>query len=629
MGGTLATAPITILLLVSALAGLGAIYSTLAGRATRRRERDTEAATLRRSEARFRSLVLGSSDVILIVDADSTVRFASPAIERVFGYESEAVLGSRLFDLVHPNDQPDAAVYLDRFREGADDGQAQTAVWRVQHAEGSWRHMESTVSILADDSDAGTIVLNSRDITDRVTLEARLVHQAFHDALTGLANRALFRDRVELALAHELRNQTGVAVIFLDLDEFKTVNDSLGHDMGDRLLCAVAARLLNATRGCDTVARLGGDEFAVLVDNVRGIEDVLVVVERILGTFRRPFGLGGREVRVGTSIGVARVGNGEGAEELLRNADLAMYQAKRGGRGGYEIFAPEMHTEILDRLELEADLRHAIETIASDQHEFGLVYQPIVELESERVIGVEALARWNHPVRGLIPPGVFIPLAEQTGLIVPLGTWILQEACREVASWGDRNPATEAFSIQGQLHGERPVVTVNLSGFQLQEPGFIAEVAETLTITGLDPERLVLEITESVIMRDTDSVVTTLAALRELGVRLAIDDFGTGYSSLSYLQKFPVDILKIDKTFIDGVAEGGQGAALTRIIIALGDMLSLRMVAEGVEQSDQCVHLRALGCGYGQGYHFAKPLPPEAAEDFVQGAGLQHTAEDG
>jgi diguanylate cyclase (GGDEF)-like protein/PAS domain S-box-containing protein len=611
-GCSLATASISVLLVAIAIAVVAAIPYTLI-RARRQTERQAEGARLRRSEARFRSLVLRSSDVTLVVDAASMIRFASPAVERMFGYEVESVLGLSLTSLLHPDDRAAATEYLARIREGSEESQGVSTVWRVQHREGSLRHAESTAALLDDDLPAGAIVLNSRDITDRVTLEAKLIHQAFHDALTGLANRALFRDRVEMALARELRGNGGVAVVFLDLDEFKTVNDSLGHDTGDQLLCSAAARLLNATRGCDTVARLGGDEFAVLLDNVRGMDDVIVVVERIIGALRQPFGLGAREVRIGASIGIAWATDGQGADELLRNADVAMYRAKRGGRGGYQIFAPEMHSEVVERLELEGDLRRAVEKLSRREHEFGLVYQPIVDLESERVIGVEALVRWHHPMRGQIPPAVFIPLAEETGLVSILGRWILTEACREVASWRDRGPVDGEHMPQSGNDIE-PVVTVNVSGAQLRERTFVSEVSEALALSRLSPDRLVIEVTESVIMRDSNTVLSTLADLRELGVRLAIDDFGTGYSALSYLHRFPVDILKIDKSFIDGVAEGGNGAALTRIILALADLLSLRTFAKGVEQSDQRQHLRALGCGYGQGYLFARPLPPADAE---------------
>jgi len=443
-------------------------------------------------------------------------------------------------------------------------------------------------------------VWSFRDVTAHKALEAQLTHQAFHDPLTNLANRALFQDRVEHALARSDRSAEGVAVLFLDIDDFKRVNDSLGHGSGDRLLAAVAQRLVNATREGDTVARLGGDEFAVLLETLRDHAEALAVAERITAGLRAPVVLDSNDVVVGVSIGIARGGIGGGlaraAPELLRNADLAMYRAKAQGKGRYEVFEPEMHAAVLDRLALEGDLRHALE-----QNEFRLVYQPIVELTTGHVIGVEALVRWDHPRRGVVPPLSFIPLAEDTGLIVPLGRWILEEACRQAAVWNQRS---ENLSSDG----DGPSVSVNISGRQLQHERFVDDVATVLRDSGLPPDRLVLEITEGVIMQETAVTLETLRALKALGVRLAIDDFGTGYSSLSYLQRFPVDILKIDKAFVDGVCRGGNDAALARTIIALGNMLHLHTVAEGIELAQQRSELRALGCDLGQGYLFARPL---------------------
>ncbi len=554
-------------------------------------------------EARFRSLVQNASDVILVVDDAGTVRFASPSLGRVLGHDHEAVVGHPVGDFVHPDDverATDAVV-----RASLQTGTSEAQLLRVRDAADAWRHVEVVSTNLMHDPTVGGVVVTARDVTERARLEAELLHQAFHDPLTGLANRALLRDRVSHTLARGARRSGNVAVLVLDLDDFKRVNDSLGHAAGDRLLTAISARLLHATRGADTVARLGGDEFAVLLDSVRDAHDAQLVAERVVQAVRAPVALDGTEVSVGTSVGIAVAEPGDTTEELLRNADVAMYRAKQMGKGCHETFAPEMHADLLDRLELEADLRRALADPACG--EFRVLYQPIVKLDGGGTTGVEALVRWQHPKRGLTAPLQFIPLAEETGLIVPLGRWVLREACRQAAGWQRRRgPDAPALTI-----------TVNISGRQLTHPGLVADVAEALDLAGLPPNCLVLEITETVIMQDTAANFATLHALKALGVRLAIDDFGTGYSSLGYLQKFPVDIIKIDKAFVDGVARGGSHAALARTIVALGRTLALRTVAEGVEGDDQREHLHAIGCEYGQGYLFARPLTAEAAEQVV------------
>lgn len=422
-------------------------------------------------------------------------------------------------------------------------------------------------------------------------LEERLVHQALHDPLTGLSNRVLFRERVEHAFTRVARGDIA-SVLFLDLDHFKAVNDSLGHGEGDRLLEAISRRLLQATRGCDTVSRLGGDEFAILLEGLTSEAEALVVIERIKEALRRPIALRGREVIVSASIGLAPVELGQDVNEVLRNADLAMYHAKAAGRGGHEVFEPSMHTAVLQRLELECDLRRAIEC-----DEFRLLYQPIVDLESARLLGVEALLRWEHPTRGLLSPNAFIAVAEETGIIVAIGRWALTEACRQAREW-------ELSASDGRA----PTMSVNISGRQLLEPSLVGDVAEIIESSGLNPSLLTLELTESILMRDTELTLATLHNLKALGIRLAIDDFGTGYSSLSYLQRFPIDTLKIDKAFIDGVARGGSDAALARTIVSLAGLLELNTVAEGVEGADQRAHLLALGCVRAQGYLFARPL---------------------
>jgi diguanylate cyclase (GGDEF)-like protein len=423
----------------------------------------------------------------------------------------------------------------------------------------------------------------------------RLNEEGFRDPLTGLANRALFYDRVEHALARSQRHQQPIVVLFLDLDEFKTINDSLGHGAGDQLLVAVAERLRTCLRDADTAARLGGDEFAILLEEIEEAGPALVA-QRVLDTLQAPFVLSGREVFVNASIGIAVGSVQQDANELLRDADAAMYVAKTNGKGRFETFAPAMHDAVMERLTLQVELQRAVE-----QQEFTIQYQPIVELDSGRITGVEALVRWQHPVRGEMPPVQFIPLAEQTGLIVPIGRWVLQQACQQARRWHIQHPTTPPLGV-----------SVNLSARQLQQPGLVSDVAAALAGSGLDPASLTLEITESVQVHDTEATITVLSNLKTLGVRLAIDDFGTGYSSLSYLQRFPVDILKIDKSFIDGVANGAEASTVARAITKLGHSLGLETVAEGIEEPEQRTAIAAMGCHQGQGYHFARPLDADA-----------------
>jgi diguanylate cyclase (GGDEF)-like protein len=438
-------------------------------------------------------------------------------------------------------------------------------------------------------------------LTDARNFEDAM-HQAFHDSLTGLPNRALFLDRLELAHARARRSGSPIAVLFMDLDSFKNVNDSLGHAAGDELLVLVAGRLRRWLRPSDTAARFGGDEFAILLEDLDTTNGAQIVAQRVLDSLREPFAIQGQEILVGASIGIASSAH-PGSDDLLRNADLAMYRAKGLGKARFQMFEPGMHVAVLERLELEVDLQRAL-----DRAEMCVHYQPIVELATAQIIGLEALIRWRHPVRGMIQPGDFIPLAEETGQIHRLGQWVLEQAVRDARAWNTG------------VRAEAPVrVGVNLSARQLQEPTLVGQIAAVLGESGLPPHHLVLEITETVLMQDLEGTVGKLQELKRLGIALSVDDFGTGYSSLQYLRRFPLDSLKIAKSFVDGVGGPSQDAAVARAIIELGTSFQLRVVAEGIEHRDQHVRLMELGCTYGQGFLYARPVPADQVEQLLAG----------
>ena len=468
--------------------------------------------------------------------------------------------------------------------------------YRLRHASGAYRWMKSRGVAINDESGAAVRMAGSQtDITQQKRVEEQLLHDTLHDALTGLPNRTLLIDRLEhVIVATRRRGSPPFAVLFLDLDRFKVVNDSLGHHVGDGLLMGIAERVEACLRPGDTMARLGGDEFAILLPELAEQGDASVVADRVHGVLAEPFRVDGHEIFASASIGIASgCKDTRGAMEFLRDADTAMYRAKASGRGCHVIFDGDMHAVAARRQQLETDLRHAV-----SRRQLHLHYQPVLQLPLGEIVGFEALVRWKHPELGRVSPADLIPIAEETGLIVPIGEWILNEACNQLRRWRRRAP-----------HLAELTVAVNLSGKQLQEPGLVDVVQRALSRSRLAPEALVLEITESVIMEQVDTVMETLERLRELGVELHIDDFGTGYSSLAYLTRFPVDTLKIDRSFVSRLCEDQSNARIARAVATLAHDLGMKVVAEGVERDAQLKRLQLMGVDQAQGHYFSKPLP--------------------
>ena len=547
------------------------------------------------TEARFEALVQNVSDVIALHAADGRLLYLSPSAGRLLGYEGDAgeLVGFTVDEYVHPDDLPLLATTFAAW--ATDEGVGDAVEYRVRSNDGQWRIFESIgVNLLHDPAVAG-VVVTTRDVTERRRVEEQLEHRALHDPLTELPNRALFRDRLSQATARTERTASSAAVFFIDVDRFKTINDSLGHQVGDEVLVAVGHLLAAAVRPGDTVARLGGDEFAVCCEDVDDEDAALLLADRLQRVLRLPFRIAGRELFVTVSIGIALSPPGRAADPdaLLRQADTALYRAKERGRDRFELFDHAAREAGVDHFELENSLRRAL-----DRNELTVHFQPEIRVEDGAVVGVEALVRWEHPEHGLLPPAAFIPLAEETGLIVPIGAWVLRHACREVVTWNT-----------GVAAGRPLLLSVNLSARQLAQPDLVDVVAAALADTGLPPELLCLEITESVLMSDSNATVQTLEELKELGVQLAVDDFGTGYSSLLYLKRFPVDILKVDRSFVDGLGRDPEDSTIVAAVVRLAHSLGLQAIAEGVETPEQLAALRPVACDWAQGYHWARPLP--------------------
>ncbi|TAF28875.1 MAG: EAL domain-containing protein [Oscillatoriales cyanobacterium] len=594
---------------------------------------DVIESALRQSEQRFRSLIENATDITIILDAEGIFRYISPSVKRILGYAPHQAIGRSALGTVHPDDCAAIAQTLHKAIENPKRSQCPLE-YRVLHRNGSWCYVEAVATNLLHDPAVNGIVINCHDITQRKKAEEQLLHDAFHDALTGLPNRALFTDRLEHALRLAKRRKDYLfAVLFLDLDRFKVVNDSLGHAIGDRLLVAIAQRLTACLRVGDTVARLGGDEFVLLLEDIDGVNEADSIVKRLQKTITSPILLDGHEVFITASIGIA-LSSGEYEEptSLLRDADTAMYRAKELGRARHEVFNSSMHAHALRLLQLENDLRRAIESIRyaaaedsppsppsglpplSPTPQFIIHYQPIVSIANNAIIGFEALVRWQHPERGLVSPNEFIPIAEETGSIVPLGRWVLRTACHQIRQW------QQLFQNNPPLS-----VSVNLSVKQFSQPDLIEYIDRVLEETHLEGSSLKLEITESVLIENSESVTAMLVQLRARNIHLCIDDFGTGYSSLSYLHRFPTNTLKIDRSFVSrmgGDFELGKGGIdpteIVRSIVTLSHNLGMDVVAEGVEEASQLSILKGLKCEFAQGFFFSKPVDSQTAADLIR-----------
>lgn len=590
---------------LAALAAFGLAFAvrTVAFTTGAQERAETE---LRQSEERLRSLLANSSDVIIVLTPDGVASYVSPAFERSFGthQEGEVPLVGRL---VHPDDRDHAREFIELLL-AEPEGSRWTEV-RLHDDRGDWHWFDVWATNRMDDPSVGGIVANLRDITERKRFEEQIAHQAYHDHLTGLPNRVAFLAQVQSVLEPSASRGRLLSVLLLDVDRFKLVNDSFSHELGDRLLVEMADRLRSSVRPGDYVARVGGDEFTVLLTGLHSLDEAGRVADRISAALRAPFTIAGRELVVTASIGITGANDvGSSALEagdLLRQADLAMYVAKDRGRARWELFDPAQAPPVAERLELEGELWHAV-----DEDQLVVHFQPEISLERGSVVGVEALVRWDHPSRGLLYPNAFIPLAEESSLIIAIDRYVLREACRQVAHWERRRVPDYPLSV-----------SVNLSPRFVNRPELVDDVVTVLRETGLEPEMLQLEITERTALTDRERTGDALRQLRNRGIRVAIDDFGTGYSSLSYLRHFPIDVLKLDKSFVDGIGTMEGGSAIAEAVISMGHALAMRITAEGVERAEQVSELRSLCCDTAQGFHFAQPLTPRALEQLLVGDG--------
>jgi diguanylate cyclase (GGDEF)-like protein/PAS domain S-box-containing protein len=565
-------------------------------------ERRLADEALRESEERFRSIQESALDAIITMNAEGLITSWNPQAEITFGWTSDEVVGRLLSEtIIPPKSREDHTRGLERF-QSTGEGEILNKRIEITALDRDGREFPVELAVVPFyRDDAVSFCGFIRDIRERKKAEETIRHLAYNDVLTGLPNRVLFEERLRMELAQARRSRQKVGVMCLDLDRFKIVNDTVGHSGGDQLLQEVAGEFAETIREGDTVARVGGDEFSFLLPGVERAEDAAVVAERVLRIIRHPRRIGGQEFRVTTSIGITIFPrDGKDAESLLRNADTAMYRAKERGRDNYQVFTPAMKASLLEMLALENDLGHALE-----RDELIVHYQPVMDIESGRIVGAEALLRWQHPERGLVGPDEFIPLAEETGLIVPIGEWVLRKACEQATVWNT--------SGLGPLR-----IMVNVSARQVDQPGFVQVVARVLEETGVQPELLHLELTEGAVMRHVEAVVSTLSELRAIGVGIAVDDFGTGYSSLGYLKRFPIDSIKIDRSFVGDVTTNQNDAAIVTTVIAMARSLKLRVIAEGVETEPQLAFLREAECDEFQGFLVSRAVPAYAFESLVR-----------